>query len=143
MRDLQSLKIPHAGNNGKSPDGIAATYSFSENSLKIQSLSVASSSDDSITLRLNFGGKEQDAVFGIGRWELTQLSWGAVPSIPVATSATWDGSTLITKICFVETPFIVTAKWKFEGDTVVLSQESNVSFGPARKDDITGQKVAR
>ncbi|MBL8813242.1 MAG: serine hydrolase [Planctomycetaceae bacterium] len=140
---LQSLKIPHAGNNGKSPDGIAEAYAFSENSLKIQSMSVASSSDDSITLRLNFDGKEQDAVFGIGRWELTQLSWGAVPSIPVATSATWDGSTLITKICFVETPFIVTAKWKFEGDAVVLSQESNVSFGPARKDDIKGQKIAR
>ncbi|MFO0975280.1 MAG: serine hydrolase [Planctomycetaceae bacterium] len=138
---LQNLKITVPGDNSKPAEGITEPYQFPENGQKLQSMSVAAHSDNSVTLRLNFDGNEKDTVFGIGHWELTQMSWGAVPAIPVATAATWEGSTLITRICFVETPFIVTAKWKFEGDTVVLSQESNVSFGPARKDDITGTRL--
>lgn len=142
LRDqLQTLTVSLPGNNATAPEGTSESYTFPENTLKLKTFAVVSGAPDSVTLRLNFDGKDQEAMFGIGRWTQTQLSWGAVPSIPVATAATWDGSVLVTRICFVETPFIVTARWKFDGNSVVLTQESNVAFGPLKKDDITGRKA--
>ncbi len=141
LRDrMKSLAIAVPGKLGIPPEGLSGVYSFSDNPMKLRTVELGNATHDSITLHLNFDGKDQAAEFGIGQWKLTKLSWGAVPEIPVATAATWEGSTLVTRVCFVETPFIVTARWRFDGDTVVLSQESNVAFGPVRKDDVVGKR---
>lgn len=141
LRDrMKSLAIAVPGNLGIPPEGLSGVYSFFDNPMKLRTVELGNATHDSSTLHLNFDGKDQAAEFGIGQWKLTKLSWGAVPEIPVATAATWEGSTLVTRICFVETPFIVTARWKFDDESVVMSQESNVAFGPVRKDDIAGRK---
>lgn len=141
LRDrLKTLAISVPGKLGIPPEGLSGVYSFSENPMKLRTVELGDVAKDSITVHLNFDGNDQAAEFGIGHWKLTRLSWGPVPDIPVATAASWEGATLVTKICFVETPFLVTARWTFDGETVVLSQESNVAFGPVKKDDISGSK---
>jgi len=43
------------------------------------------------------------------------------------------------KICFFETPFIVTVSLKFSGDELIFDSESNVVFGATKQQQLVGK----
>jgi hypothetical protein len=58
----------------------------------------------------------------------------------VAASGAWsDDTTFVGKLCFYETPYIVTVTLKFAGDEVRISSEANVGFGPTREAALVGK----
>jgi hypothetical protein len=52
----------------------------------------------------------------------------------------WTGDeTFTAKLCFYETPFIVTVRLKFSGEEVRCQAESNVGFGPTKDSPVVGK----
>ena len=47
--------------------------------------------------------------------------------------------TFTAKVCFTETPFVVTVRLKFTGDEVRLESEANVGFGPTKDAALVGK----
>ena len=65
----------------------------------------------------------------------------AVPANPLAaTSGAWTSpDTFTVKIVLYETPFYSTLNFKFDGDRLLIDSEHNVSFGPTKLPQLTGQ----
>ncbi len=62
----------------------------------------------------------------------------------VAAAAAWsDDDTFTAKICFDETPFIITARFKFEGDKLLLNMDHNQRWGERHRPQLTGQRSAQ
>jgi hypothetical protein len=65
---------------------------------------------------------------------------GKLPEQPAAASGGWTSDdTFNTKLCFYETPFIVTVQLKFTGDEVKCSLDPNVALGSAKAFQLTGK----
>ena len=63
-----------------------------------------------------------------------------LPEQPAAASGAWTADdTFKAKICFYETPFIITLTLKFAGDQLLFDSESNVGFGPAKQPQLVGK----
>ena len=59
---------------------------------------------------------------------------------PAAASGAWTGAdTFTARVCFYETPFIVTLRLKFSGDELTLDSRSNVGFGSTRPPQLVGK----
>jgi len=57
-----------------------------------------------------------------------------------ATKGVWTApDTFVMTVCYVETPYVETLTWKFEGDRVTLRRALNVSFGPTERAPLTGR----
>ena len=68
------------------------------------------------------------------------MALGTLPEQPVAASGAWTADdTFTAKICFYETPFIVTVTLKFSGDQLLYHSESNVGFGSTKASATGGQ----
>ena len=63
-----------------------------------------------------------------------------MPEQPVAAAGAWTtDDTYTAKICFFETPFVVTIRLKFSGGEVRLESETNVGFGPTKAAALVGK----
>lgn len=146
-RKLDSLAI--APPTGQSVPATAArvtgkTYRFDSNDRKL----------DSLTLR--FDGAKCTAVMKDDRGERTITSGGDRwiegraplsdgPVLPareakIAARGAWTADDTYTmKLCFVETPYIQTTTYRFDGDQVTVATAMNVSFGPTARPPLTGR----
>ena len=93
-----------------------------------------------MTLVASIGGVEQKIDCGHGAWRKGRMAYGPLPEQPAAVSGAWTADdTFKAKICFYETPFIITLSLKFNGDQLLVDSESNVGFGPARQSQLVGK----
>ena len=77
---------------------------------------------DAVTLVTRFNGVEQRIVCGRGVWQKGRAAWGRLREQPVAASGAWtEDDTFTAKLCFYETPFILTVRLKFSGDELRYS----------------------
>ena len=115
-------------------------YVFPANSRKLEAITLLLDEKDSaVTLVTRQDGVEQRIKCGRGTWSRGQMAWGSLARQPAAASGAWtaDG-TFTTKLCFYETPFIVTIKLKFSGKELQCSTETNVGFGPTKEPQLVG-----
>jgi CubicO group peptidase (beta-lactamase class C family) len=120
-------------------------YIFPANDLKLEAMSLKH--DDRAgaeTLVVRLDGVDWPISCGPGTWTKARMS---LPPMfreqPVAASGGWiKENTLRTKICFYETPFIVTLTLVFDGDQVDFDGQLNVGFGPTRHPRLVGKAVA-
>jgi hypothetical protein len=60
---------------------------------------------------------------------------------PVAASGAWIAEdTYAVKLCFYETPFYTTMKFRFSGDELLFDSEYNVAFGSRTLPQLTGRR---
>ena len=116
-------------------------YNFAANALKIESVTLqADSGDGETTLLLRADGKDQKINCGQRDWLKGRAAFGPLSDQPAAASGAWTGDdTFTAKISFVETPFLATVKFKFQGDEVTMDTESNVGFGATKQPTLTGK----
>ena len=116
-------------------------YSFPENERKLEAIALASGEKrDETILLVRAAGVEQRIACGRGGWLKGRLAWNALSEQPAAASGAWTAdNTYTAKLCFYETPFVVTLRLQFNGDEVRLESQSNVGFGPQKPVELTGK----
>ena len=131
---------------GMASSGMAAsvlgkTYVFPANERKLEAIRLeGDGTEDTTTLVARFDGVERRIACGRGGWRRGRLAYGEHPEQPAAASGAWTGDdTFAAKICFTETPFIVTLGLKFTGAKLLFDSESNVAFGPTRQPQLVGR----
>ena len=63
-----------------------------------------------------------------------------LPEQPAAASGAWTGDdTFKARVCFFETPFVVTLGLKFSGDQLTFDAQSNVGFGSTKQPQLVGK----
>jgi hypothetical protein len=62
-----------------------------------------------------------------------------LPEQPVAASGAWTADdTFAARLCFYETPFIVTVQFALSGDELRCTAESNVGPGSMKEPPLVG-----
>jgi len=133
---------------GSTVQAIGKTYKFPANDRKLEAIALERSGDGPTTLVIRSDGADQRFACAPGGWTKGRLTLAGVSRLepasqagqPVALSAAWTADDVYTaRIAYVQTPFVVTLNLKFEGDTVHLTTESNVAFGPTRQPELVGK----
>ena len=83
---------------------------------------------------------DQRLAFSHGGWTKGRAAFGTFPVGSVAVSGAWAAEDVFTaKVCFNETPFVMTLTLHFDGDAVEVDQETNVGFGSTRRPHLVGR----
>jgi CubicO group peptidase (beta-lactamase class C family) len=149
---LASLTLPVPAGAEQSPRAAAVsgkTYVFPENEQGIE------------TVRLDFAAGNPTLTFkdtegthpiplGLGRWlrgtttfrKRISHMWDADQQGMAASGAWTDTDTFMAKLCFDETPFIITARLKFDGDKLILDMDHNQRWGEKHRPQIVGRVEA-
>lgn len=116
------------------------TYRFPANELKLEAVALESTGD-AATLVLRIDGAERRIPCGANTWtKAGRLAFGPRPEQPVAASGAWTGDdTFKAKLCFYESPSIVTLELKFAGDQLLFDSRSNVGFGATKQPQLVGK----
>jgi CubicO group peptidase (beta-lactamase class C family) len=144
QRKLATLIVPVPGGSKTSPlaQSVAVKrYLIETNERKLEMVGLECSADGNETsLLLRSDGDEQRLGCGSGCWVQGHLAIGRFADQPVAVCGAWTtDDTFTARICFRETPHILTLQLKFSGDTVTVSGEMNVDFGPTKQPPLTGR----
>jgi CubicO group peptidase (beta-lactamase class C family) len=111
-------------------------FVFPDNERKLEAIRL----EGGDTLVLRFGGSERRIPCGRGDWKTCRVAYGRFPEQPAAASGAWTGDdTYTARICFTETPFILTVTLRFSGDEVTFDSESNVGFESTKQPRLVGK----
>lgn len=137
-----SIRTPEGSKTPGSAVALGKTYRFATNEDKLESLTLEKGTEGEaagLTLRY-VGGKDQRIPCPVGSWTKAKFTPAKGPEQAVATAAAWTADdTLTVRVVFRETPFRVTQTLKFAADRVTFGSESNVSFGPTKKEPLEGK----
>ncbi len=116
-------------------------YVFPPNARKLEAISLESDGrDGAVALVMRVDGVERRIACGRGAWRKGLAVWGEPVQQPVAASGAWTApDTFTARLCFYETPFIVTVRLQFFGDQLRYDVESNVGFGPTQEPQLVGK----
>jgi CubicO group peptidase (beta-lactamase class C family) len=110
------------------------------NPRKFESIVLERDGRGAVTMVTTTDGVTSRVSIGHGEWRRGRMARGRTPEQAVAASGAWtDGSTFVAKLCFYETPFVSTLRFRFAGDEVRVTSETNVGFGPTREPELTGK----
>jgi hypothetical protein len=143
QKRLAGLTLPAQAGSSFSEIGSGISgnrYFFPPNEQKIEAIGLEAGNGSTLpALILQCNGSEQRLSCGNGTWIKSHLAYGTQADQPVAVSGAWaENRVFKAKLCFYETPFVVSATLKFSGDDLTYDSEYNVSFGPAKKPQLIG-----
>jgi CubicO group peptidase (beta-lactamase class C family) len=117
-------------------------FAFPPNNQKVEMLGLEFGEQNGpVTLVGKFnGGTEQRIACGDGEWKKGRPAFGTFPERPAAASGAWTApDTFTAKICFYETPYVLTMKLDFSNNKLRLDSAWNVSFGPTKSETLVGE----
>ncbi|MBX9584329.1 MAG: beta-lactamase family protein [Gemmataceae bacterium] len=134
-----SLKTPPGTGRPAAVQG--KKFTFPANDRKLESVALEEGKDGDTTLVIKADGTERRIACGRGSWAKGKAAWGRLAEQPAAACGAWTADdTFTAKVCFVETPFVVTLRLAFAGDEVRVEPEMNVGFGPTKDAPLIGKK---
>ncbi len=138
---LKGLVLHPQEGSGSPAKVLGKKYVFPANPHKLETIALfGDGKDGAVTLVAQVGGAEQRIACGRGTWQKGRLAWGPLPLQGVAASGAWtDDKTFTIKLCFYETPFIVTVALRFAGNELHCTSETNVGFGPTKDSPLVGK----
>jgi CubicO group peptidase (beta-lactamase class C family) len=141
QRKLEGLSLRLPAGTGSPAKVLDTKYAFAANRSKLQAITPQrNGKDGGVTLVANFDGTEQRIECGRGVWKKGKAGWEGLPSQPVAAAGAWTADdTYTAKLCFYETPFVLTIRLKFTGKELHCDAERNVGFGPAKRPQLVGK----
>ena len=141
---LSGLTLRPQEGSGSPAKAANNTYTFAANDRKLEAITLQSDDKgDSVALMAKFGGVEQKIECGHGAWKKGRIAYGPLSEQPAAVSGAWTADdTFKAKICFYETPFIVTLSLKFAGEELLFDSHSNVGFGATRQRQLVGKPAS-
>jgi CubicO group peptidase (beta-lactamase class C family) len=154
---LAGLQLPTVAGARSSPLAVGLsgrTYAVAENPDGVESVAF-DFGDDGCALTIRDRHGEQAVPCGYGRWEQGQSTamlptlfraepaGGAEPARVAASGAWVDERTYVARLWWVETAFGRQLTCRFDGDTLTVEQEQNVSFGPTARSSLQGTLATR
>jgi CubicO group peptidase (beta-lactamase class C family) len=140
---LKGLSLRPQEGSGTAAKVMGKKFEFPANDQKLEAITLQSEGKDAaVTIVARFNGKEQRIVCAHNAWKKGKGGWGTLAEQPVAGSGGWsDDETFVAKLCFYETPFVLTVRLKFSGDEVRCDTASNVGFGTLKRAQLVGKVV--
>jgi CubicO group peptidase (beta-lactamase class C family) len=140
-RTLKGLSLRPPEGSGSGPKVSGKKYVFPTNKRKLEEITLESDGKDgAVTLVVRFNGVEQRIACGRGAWQKGRIAWDPLPEQPAAASGAWtENDTFIAKLCFYETPFVITVTLSFSGKELRYNAEANVGFGPTKETELVGK----
>jgi CubicO group peptidase (beta-lactamase class C family) len=138
---LASLHVPLPPAGAAPPARAGKTYRFDDNGAKLASVAVEAGPDGD-TMVFVADGEQHRIPCGRGEWRSGNVAWAGMPARPAAVAGGWEGDSFTMRICFVETPFVMTARLRCSDDQVRVVTESNVGFGPVKQPELVGKAVS-
>jgi CubicO group peptidase (beta-lactamase class C family) len=133
-----TIRLPEA--KGTPPKVAGKKYAFPANDGKLESVTLETGKDGAMTLVARVGGAERRIDCGAGTWHKGRTAWGRLPEQPTAAVGAWTADdTFTAKVCFTETPFVLTVRLKFTEDEVRYESELNVGFGATKDGALVGK----
>ncbi len=115
-----------------------ATFSFSVNDHKVESVTLDSGSTSVLTL--GFAGRKARIDLGRNEWKTGRLTLPGAADRAVAASGAWIAEdTFVAKMCFTETPFVLTVTLRFADGQMTFDQKFNVGFKQQKLAPIVGR----
>jgi len=138
---LTALSLPIPEGSGAGTQRLGKKYVFAANDSKLEAITLETADNNgAVTLVARFDGVEQRIACGRRAWRKQRAAWDQRPEQPIAAAGAWtDEDTFTAKLCFYETPYMVTVRLKFTGLQVDCTARPNVAFGPARRIQLTGR----
>jgi CubicO group peptidase (beta-lactamase class C family) len=140
-KTLKGLTLRPVEGAGVAAKASSKSFVFEKNDRKLETISLESDGKDgTVTLAARVNGVEQRIVCGRGKWQKGRAAWGALAEQPAAASGAWtEDGTFTAKLCFYETPFLVTIHLKVSGDEVRYKSEANLGFGSTKEAELVGK----
>ncbi|MFO1475516.1 MAG: serine hydrolase [Verrucomicrobiota bacterium] len=139
---LKTLQVPpQMGTNSPAPglNFSGRTYRFGTNALNIESAMLKVQPGHEPVLALKIDGRSYESACGAGAWREGRLAFGILPEQPAAFSGAWTTpDTFTARVCFDESPYIVTFDLHFDGGQLQFDSAYNVAFGASRQPRLTG-----
>ncbi len=138
---LKGLSVRPQQGSAKAAAGVLGKrFIFPANERKVEAIALETDKDGATTITARIGGKDQRLTCAKDGWHKDRFAWGKLPQQPAAASGAWCEEDCYTaKICFYETPYILTLNLKFAADAVTVSSEMNVGFGATREQPLVGK----
>jgi CubicO group peptidase (beta-lactamase class C family) len=127
---LARLQLPLISGAPKKPLAARISgriYQLEPNDAQIQAISLDFAKGGDVTLKLRQAGGDQTLAVGRDRWSACQPLKGFGR---LATSGAWTAEdTYTVKAALCGTPYVLTDRYRFAGDTLLVERDVNVSFG--------------
>ena len=150
-RQLAALSLPvqtGAAHSGREREVSGKTYAFGENELGLKSVEADFASSGPALVFVDADGTHRIAC-GLGAWARGRTDFQKRismlfdrPDQGIAASGAWnDSDTFVAKLCFDETPYTITARFRFAGEQVFLDLEHNQRWGPTKRPQLVGRRT--
>jgi hypothetical protein len=138
---LKNLSMRTVKGTGKPAETANRKYVFPTNERKLESIALeAGETAGEAVLVTGASGVEHRIVCGAGKWRTGRASWGRLPEQPAAACGAWTADDAYTaKICFSETPFVVTIRLTFVGKEARCESQWNVGFRATAEATLVGK----
>jgi CubicO group peptidase (beta-lactamase class C family) len=132
---LAGLSLRPLDGSGRAAKASNKKYVFASNDRKLEAITLQSDElGGAVTLVERFAGVEQKIPCGRRAWQKCRVAYGRLHEQPAAVSGAWTADdTFTAKICFYETPFIITVRLKFADDKLFVDFDSNVALDPTKQ----------
>lgn len=138
---LKGLTLRTPEGDGRPGNVFGKMFRFPPNESQLEAISLEPGDGERVAAAVvtRAAGREQRIALGRSHWLAGKASWNRFAEQPAAASGAWATDNLfVAKLCFTETPFVVTLRMTFEGGEVELATETNVGFGGTRQAIMTG-----
>jgi hypothetical protein len=151
---LKALRLPPVEGTAQSTSATpGGRYVFASNRVSLESVVLGGTEGGAQSLVLTVGGAEQRITAAPGEWRHAQwtnpsnrgsaapAALNKEPAEPIAVSGGWTADGYTLTVVRYRTPFIVTYRLKFAGDTVAAEVEQNIGPADKRVIEVTGTTV--
>ena len=144
-KKLKSLSLRPQGGSAMAAKVLQKKFDFPANEQQLKSITMeASDQAGGIHLVMQYEGNEYRIHCRPDEWVRGEAGSGSWPRQPAAASGGWsDDETFTCKVCFYETPFVVTSTLSFKGNELLYRSQSNVGFGPRGDFQLVGTAAAK
>ncbi|MCF4123182.1 beta-lactamase family protein [Antribacter sp. KLBMP9083] len=134
-----ALRAPQGASTSPLEESLlGVTYTVAGNDHGVESFALRRDGDGRLVLEDRVRGADHLLTLGHGGWVAGTTEVEGGPADVAGAYAWADDSTLEARVHFLGTPFAWTFTLRFTGETVALSIDQNVSFGPTHLLDATG-----
>jgi CubicO group peptidase (beta-lactamase class C family) len=138
---LKALQVRLPERSGDGVDIVGKRYVFpaTDSDQKLESLAFERDGlAGPVTLVMRIAGDEQRIACGDGQWQEGEAAWGLMAKQPIAAAGAWAGDVFTAKLCFYQTPFIVTLRLRPEEKKLAFNSETNVGFTQTKQREVVG-----